>query len=69
MNVPIPDEGPVKDAMVTQGELDLLLDDYYRSRGWTANGIPTKSQLSKLGMDDLSSIIEGKEAKKNGKYS
>jgi len=39
-----------------------LLDDYYQSRGWTADGIPTKSQLEKLGMEDLSSIIEGKEA-------
>ncbi|MGA3290457.1 MAG: aldehyde ferredoxin oxidoreductase family protein [Candidatus Bathyarchaeia archaeon] len=62
MNQPIPDDGPVKGAVVTQEELDLLLDDYYQSRGWTADGIPTKSQLEKLGMEDLSSIIEGKEA-------
>ncbi len=62
MNQPIPDDGPVKGAVVTQDELDLLLDDYYQSRGWTAGGIPTKSQLDKLGMEDLSNIIEGKEA-------
>lgn len=62
MNKPIPDDGPAKGAMVTQDELDLLLDDYYQSRGWTADGIPTKSQLDKLGMEDLSNIIEGKEA-------
>ena len=62
MNQPIPDDGPTKGAVVTQEELDLLLDDYYQSRGWTADGIPTKSQLDKLGMEDLSSIIEGKEA-------
>ena len=62
MNKPIPDDGPAKGAMITQDELDLLLDDYYQSRGWTADGIPTKSQLDKLGMEDLSSIIEGKEA-------
>jgi len=62
MNLPIPDDGPVKGAVVTQEELDLLLDDYYQSRGWTADGIPTKSQLDKLGMEDLSSMIEGKEA-------
>ena len=62
MNVPIPDDGPVKGAVVTQEDLDLLLDDYYLSRGWTPNGIPTKSQLEKLGLEDLSSIIEGKEA-------
>jgi aldehyde:ferredoxin oxidoreductase len=62
MNKPIPDDGPAKGAMITQDELDLLLDDYYQSRGWTADGIPTKSQLDKLGMEDLSNIIEGKEA-------
>ncbi|MGD0070868.1 MAG: aldehyde ferredoxin oxidoreductase family protein [Candidatus Bathyarchaeia archaeon] len=61
MNQPIPDDGPAKGAMVTQDELDLLLDDYYQSRGWTLDGIPTKSQLNKLGMEDLSSITEGKE--------
>ena len=62
MNQPIPDDGPVKGAVVTQEELDLMLDDYYQSRGWTANGIPTKSQLDKLGMENLSKIIEEKEA-------
>ena len=62
MNQPIPDDGPAKGAVVTQDELDLLLDDYYQSRGWTVDGVPTKSQLDKLGMEDLSSIVEGKEA-------
>lgn len=62
MNQPIPDDGPVKGAVVTQDELDLLLDDYYQSRSWTLDGVPTKSQLNKLGLKDLSSIVEGKEA-------
>ena len=62
MNQPIPDDGPVKGSVVTQEDLDLLLDDYYLSRGWTADGIPTKAQLDKLGMAELSNIIEGKEA-------
>jgi aldehyde:ferredoxin oxidoreductase len=61
MNMPIPDEGPVKGAVVTQEELDLLLDDYYESRGWTLEGIPTKAKLFELGMDSLSSIVEGKQ--------
>jgi aldehyde:ferredoxin oxidoreductase len=62
MNQPIPDDGPAKGAVVTQDELDLLLDDYYQSRGWTVDGLPTKSLLKKLGMEDFSSIVEGKEA-------
>jgi aldehyde:ferredoxin oxidoreductase len=62
MNHPIPDDGPVKGAVVTQDELDLLLDDYYQSRGWTLDGVPTKHLLSKLGMEDLLCITKGKEA-------
>ena len=61
MNMPIPDEGPVKGAFVTQDELDLLLDDYYESRGWTLEGVPTTEKLKELGMDDLSSIVEAKQ--------
>jgi aldehyde:ferredoxin oxidoreductase len=61
MNLPIPDEGPVKGAVVTQKELDLLLDDYYDSRGWTLEGIPTLAKLKELGMDDLTDIVEGKQ--------
>jgi aldehyde:ferredoxin oxidoreductase len=61
MNEPISDDGPVKGALVTQEELDLLLDDYYESRGWTLEGVPTTAKLKELGMDDLSSIVEGKQ--------
>ena len=61
MNLPIPDEGPVKGAVVTQKELDLLLDDYYESRGWTLEGIPTAEKLKEIVMDDLLSIVEGKQ--------
>lgn len=61
MHEPIPDEGPSKGAMVTQAELDLLLDDYYESRGWTHEGVPTAEKLKELGMDDLLYIIEAKK--------
>jgi aldehyde:ferredoxin oxidoreductase len=60
MNVPIPDEGVSKGAHVTQQELDLLLDDYYETRGWTKDGIPTIEKLKQLGMEDTESIVEGK---------
>jgi aldehyde:ferredoxin oxidoreductase len=61
MNQPITEDGPAKGAVVTQEELDLLLDDYYSSRGWTPMGVPTKDVLAKLGLEDLTGIIEGKE--------
>lgn len=62
MNQPIPDDGPVKGAIVTQEELDLLLDDYYQARGWTPDGVPTAEKLKELGMDDLVDIVQAKEA-------
>jgi aldehyde:ferredoxin oxidoreductase len=61
MNMPIPDDGPVKGAFVSQEELDLLLDDYYESRGWTVEGVPTAEKLKELSMDDLLSIVEAKK--------
>ncbi|MCX8150519.1 MAG: aldehyde ferredoxin oxidoreductase family protein [Candidatus Bathyarchaeota archaeon] len=62
MNQPIPDDGPVKGAVVTQDELDLLLDDYYQARGWTPDGVPTAEKLKELGMEDLVDIIQAREA-------
>ena len=61
MNLPIPDDGPAKGAVVTQDELNLLLDDYYEARGWTPRGVPTKDLLKKLGLEEFSTIIKGKE--------
>jgi aldehyde:ferredoxin oxidoreductase len=61
MHMPIPDEGPVKGAFVSQEELDLLLDDYYESRGWNVDGVPTVEKLKELGMDDLLGIVEAKK--------
>jgi aldehyde:ferredoxin oxidoreductase len=61
MNEPIPDEGPVKGAFVTQEELDLLLDDYYESRGWTLEGVPTTEKLKEIGMGELESIVKAKQ--------
>ena len=62
MNQPITDDGPAKGAVVTQDELDLMLDDYYQARGWNVEGVPTKAKLQALGMQDYQSIIETKEA-------
>ena len=61
MNMPIPDEGPAKGAVVTKKELDLLLDDYYTSRGWTVEGVPTAATLKELGMEGLTKIVKGKQ--------
>lgn len=61
MNEPIPDEGPSKGAIVTQEELDLLLDDYYTVRGYTLEGVPTIAKLKEIKMDDLIDIVADKQ--------
>lgn len=35
-------------------KLDVMLKDYYKIRGWDANGVPTKTRLKKLGLEDYS---------------
>jgi aldehyde:ferredoxin oxidoreductase len=62
MNVPIPDEGIAKGSFVSQEDLDILLDDYYETRGWNKEGVPTVEKLTEIGMDDLAYLVKG-EAK------
>ena len=65
MNVPVPDEGVAKGAVVNQKEFDIGLDDYYSVRGWTKEGIPTPEKLKELGLGNLVSIVEKKIGSKN----
>ncbi len=62
MNQPVPDDGIAKGSVVTQEELDLMLDDYYQARGWTVEGTPPKAKLQELGLQEFSSLTKGKEA-------
>jgi aldehyde:ferredoxin oxidoreductase len=62
MNVPIPDEGVAKGAVVGKEEFDLGLDDYYAVRGWTREGIPTLEKLKDLDLGGYAHIV-----KKGGK--
>lgn len=58
MNTPIPDDGPVKGAVVTQDDLDLMLDDYYQARGWTVEGNPKAKKLADLGLGEFKDIVK-----------
>lgn len=58
MNTPIPDDGPVKGAVVTQDDLDLMLDDYYQARGWTVEGNPPAKKLAELGLGEFKDIVK-----------
>jgi aldehyde:ferredoxin oxidoreductase len=67
----VPDEGPAKGACVNDEEMAIGLDDYYASRGWTVDGIPTVERLQQVGLGDLAYIAENamkaaQEAKPKG---
>ncbi len=47
MNEPIPD-GPSKGWMCSHEDLQKMLDEYYKLRGWDENGIPTNKTLQRL---------------------
>jgi aldehyde:ferredoxin oxidoreductase len=46
LNEPLPD-GPAK-GMVNQ--LDKMLPEFYKIRGWDEHGVPTKEKLEELGL-------------------
>jgi aldehyde:ferredoxin oxidoreductase len=41
-------------------ELDKLLKDYYRVRGWNERGIPTREKLVELGLVEVSKELKRK---------
>ncbi|MGD9081050.1 MAG: aldehyde ferredoxin oxidoreductase family protein [Desulfobacterales bacterium] len=49
---PIP-SGPNEGYHLTKADLDVLLDEYYRARGWDDNGIPTRETLQRLGLHEV----------------
>jgi len=61
-NVPVPDEGPAKGAVVSDEEHQLGLDDYYAARGWTSEGTPTVEKLNELGLGEYAYIVQGGKA-------
>jgi len=63
MNLPIPD-GVARGSLVTQEELDLLLDDYYEARGWTSDGVPKKKKLKELGLEEYVGVTASRERAK-----
>ncbi len=56
---PVP-TGPNKGHLLTQEELELLLDEYYQARGWDKNGIPTSQTLEKQGLEDVAQTLAKK---------
>jgi aldehyde:ferredoxin oxidoreductase len=53
-------KGPLKGAKLDLAKYNVMLQKYYRKRGWDERGIPKKLTLKKLGLSDV--------AKQLGKY-
>ncbi len=57
-------EEPIKDGLskgevISQKDLDFMLDEYYQARGWDRNGIPTPQKLRELGLEDTVKDLPG----------
>jgi aldehyde:ferredoxin oxidoreductase len=57
MEDPLPD-GPYKGEVFSKAKYEELLSQYYTVRGWTSNGIPTRTKLEELGLEDVARGLE-----------
>ena len=46
-------KGPLKGSKLDPAKYDVMLQRYYKKRGWDERGIPKKITLKKLGLDDV----------------
>jgi aldehyde:ferredoxin oxidoreductase len=46
-------QGQLKGAKLDRQKYEVLLQTYYKKRGWTTGGIPTDAALEKLGLSDV----------------
>ena len=44
--------------VITQEELDIMLDGYYEARGWTKSGVPRMDKLEELGLSFYADILK-----------
>jgi len=53
------DKGATEGQAVTEKDLKAELASYYKIRGWTEAGIPTKAKLEELGLEDVAATLYG----------
>ncbi|NWG11575.1 aldehyde ferredoxin oxidoreductase family protein [Candidatus Bathyarchaeota archaeon] len=51
-------KGPLKGASLNRTKYDVMLQNYYHKRGWDERGIPTKTTLQKLGLEDVANQLK-----------
>ena len=47
----------MKGAMIRRKEYEQELDNYYRLRGWNAEGVPTREKLKELGLEEVARVL------------
>ncbi len=45
--------GPIKGRTLTREMYEGMLDEYYMSRGWDSDGVPTEESIEKFGLKEL----------------
>jgi aldehyde:ferredoxin oxidoreductase len=55
-------KGPLKGAKLDRTKYGVMLQRYYHERGWDERGIPTKTTLKNLELDDVAKQL-GKRVK------
>ncbi|MGB9778361.1 MAG: aldehyde ferredoxin oxidoreductase family protein [Candidatus Bathyarchaeales archaeon] len=51
-------KGSFKGAKLDRTKYDIMLRRYYKKRGWDERGIPTKTTLKKLGLEDVAKQLQ-----------
>lgn len=51
-------KGPMKGAKLDRTKYNVMLQKYYHKRGWDERGIPTKTTLQKLGLEDVAKQLQ-----------
>jgi len=51
-------KGALKGAKLDRTKYDVMLQRYYKKRGWDERGIPTKNTLNKLGLEDVAKQLK-----------
>jgi aldehyde:ferredoxin oxidoreductase len=51
-------KGNLKGAKLDRAKYEVMLNMYYRKRGWDERGIPTKTTLEKLGLKDVAKQLK-----------
>lgn len=51
-------DGPLKGSALNLEKYKVMLDSYYRKRGWDENGVPKKETLDRLGLVDVANQLK-----------